>query len=210
MVMCWRNSKHMQVQEMREFHSKQVQLRNKFKKAVAECKKAALTIKSATGIRRFQDEKNDGPWFNKLFGLVKTRDSCQPEQAIEPSADAASPQPDSSTGIASLNSSDEMYVPRNRSGKKRKNDEALHEILRAVKTMLENDPIKGYIKFAREKAAAARQYEMRMMQTFMAMHQSQQSQQPHQQQLYNMKATNTARLNSGFFYKLFRQRRTRR
>ncbi|KXJ24471.1 hypothetical protein AC249_AIPGENE22604 [Exaiptasia diaphana] len=33
------------------------QLRNKFKKCVAECKKAALTIKTATGIKRFCESK---------------------------------------------------------------------------------------------------------------------------------------------------------
>ena len=61
------------------------QLRTKFKKCVQECKKAALTIKTATGIKRFQDSKNYGLWFNQLFAVVKTRDSCQPEQALEPS-----------------------------------------------------------------------------------------------------------------------------
>ena len=132
---------------------------------VAECKKAALTIKSATGIKIFQDEKDYGPWFNQLFGLVKTRDSCQPELAVEPSADTPSPQADSPEGSASVNSNEELYLPRNRSGKKRKNDEALHEILGVVKTMLENDPMKDYIQFAREEAAAARQHEMRMMQS---------------------------------------------
>ena len=192
-----------------------VQLRNKFKKAVAECKKTALTIKSATGIKRFQDEKNYGPWFNQLFGLVKTRDSCQPELAVEPSADTPSPQADSLEGSASVHSNEELYVPRHRSGKKRKNDEALHEILGVVKTMLENDPMKDYIQFAREEAAAARQHEMRMMQMFMAMQQPQQLQQPQQQlqqpviqqpQLYNMQATNAARLNSGFFTDYFERK----
>ena len=62
------------------------QLRTKFKKLVAECKKISLTIKTATGIKRVQDEKCYGPWFDQLYSLVKTRDSCQPEQSIEPSA----------------------------------------------------------------------------------------------------------------------------
>ena len=35
---------------------------------------------------RFLDEKGYSAWFNKLFSLVKTRDSCEPEQAIELSA----------------------------------------------------------------------------------------------------------------------------
>ena len=55
------------------------QIRNKFKKCVAECKKAVLTIKTATGIKRFQEEKNFGEWFSQLYSFVKTRDSCTPE-----------------------------------------------------------------------------------------------------------------------------------
>lgn len=62
------------------------QLRSKFKKCVSECKRAALTIKTGTGIKRFQEDKNFGTWFQKLYDIVKTRDSCQPEQAREPSA----------------------------------------------------------------------------------------------------------------------------
>ena len=52
------------------------QLRNKFKHCIIECKQAAITIKTGTGIKRFQDEKGYGTWFNILFPLVKSRDSC--------------------------------------------------------------------------------------------------------------------------------------
>ena len=62
------------------------QVRNKLKKLISECKKAALTIETATGIDRFQEKKIYGPWFALLFALVKTRDSCQPERAIVPTA----------------------------------------------------------------------------------------------------------------------------
>ena len=34
-----------------------IQLRNKFKKLVSECKKAALLMKTATGIKRYQEER---------------------------------------------------------------------------------------------------------------------------------------------------------
>ena len=37
----------------KDFEATIPQLRNKFKKCVSECKKAALTIKTATGIKRF-------------------------------------------------------------------------------------------------------------------------------------------------------------
>ena len=60
------------------------QVRTKFKKCISECKKAALTIKTATGVKRFQDDKYYGVWFDRLFELVKTRDSCRPDLATEP------------------------------------------------------------------------------------------------------------------------------
>ena len=66
-----------------EFEFTLEQIRNKFTKLIAVCKTAALTIKTASGITRFQDQRDFGKWFPKLFALVKSRDSSQPEQAIE-------------------------------------------------------------------------------------------------------------------------------
>ena len=43
----------------------------------------ALKIKTATGIKRFLDDKSCGALLDKLFAIIKTRDSCKPEQAIE-------------------------------------------------------------------------------------------------------------------------------
>ena len=63
-----------------------IQTRTKFKNCISMCKAAAMTIKTASGIKRFQDDKNLGNWFNQLFPLVKSRESAQPEQAIEPSS----------------------------------------------------------------------------------------------------------------------------
>ena len=89
-----------------------VQLRTKFKKAIlSECKKAALTMKTATGIKRLQDEKGYGPWFDQLFALVKTRDSCQPEQAIEPSSVDSEKEMASSSSASTSTLSDELFVP---------------------------------------------------------------------------------------------------
>ena len=76
-----------------------------------------MTIKTATGIKRLFDEKNYGPWFSNLFSLVKTQDSCQPEQAIEPSATCGSLSLKSSSEDAqSGNSTEEMYAPVNKAG----------------------------------------------------------------------------------------------
>eukprot|EP00112_Aurelia_sp_Birch-Aquarium-sp1_P001321 Seg11396.2 transcript_id=Seg11396.2/GoldUCD/mRNA.D3Y31 product="hypothetical protein" protein_id=Seg11396.2/GoldUCD/D3Y31 len=89
------------------------QTREKFKRLVAECKKAALIMKTASGIKRFQEDKGYGKWFKCLLPLVQTRASCQPEQAIDPgsvlqkkrkrqedSSETSSPSPnnDSSSG----------------------------------------------------------------------------------------------------------------
>ena len=84
-------------------HITVIQIRSKFKKLVSECKKVTLTIKTATGIKRFLDDRGYGAWFDKLFAIIKTRDSCQPEQANEPSALELVPNEDqaaSSTDIA--------------------------------------------------------------------------------------------------------------
>ena len=61
------------------------QVRDKLKKCDSECKRAALTLMSASGIQRFQEEKEFGRWLNQLLPLFKSRESCQPEQAVEPS-----------------------------------------------------------------------------------------------------------------------------
>ena len=48
------------------------QTRNKFKKLMRTCKTALLTIKTASGIKRFQDEKQYETWFNRLLQLMKS------------------------------------------------------------------------------------------------------------------------------------------
>ena len=60
------------------------QMREKFKRCIGICKDAAMKIKAASGITRFQEDKEYGTWFNKLFDVMKSTASCQPEQSIEP------------------------------------------------------------------------------------------------------------------------------
>lgn len=36
------------------------------------------------GVKRFQDVKNPGVWFHRLFKLVKTCNLCRPDLATEP------------------------------------------------------------------------------------------------------------------------------
>lgn len=43
-------------------------------------------MKTASGIARFIEEKGYGKWFDLLYPLAKTRDSCKPKNACGPSA----------------------------------------------------------------------------------------------------------------------------
>jgi len=48
------------------------QIRNSFKKFNLECNKLALTVKTVTGIKRIQDVKGYGSWFDQHFSLIKS------------------------------------------------------------------------------------------------------------------------------------------
>ena len=96
------------------------QMRNKFKKLVSECRKANMVFKTATGISNYKDEKDYSKWFDMLFPLIKSRESCQPEQAMEPSA---GPSTSEESGInvfdddldeseTSMTSDNKLFVPK--------------------------------------------------------------------------------------------------
>lgn len=57
----------------------------KFKGWIAICKCVAMLCRNASGVKNFFQSKVCGQWFMCLYALVKSRDSCQPSQGIEPS-----------------------------------------------------------------------------------------------------------------------------
>ena len=155
------------------------QVRNKLKKLISECKKAALIIKTATGIDRFEEKKKYGPWFAVLFALVKTRDSCQPDRAIEPmasgSSDILSKGSDHSSSSSSpvpVDDSEEragekkLFVPIKNRGKKRK--DFASSAVECMEKLLEKDPTKDLLEFYREENEKARKHEMQLMQMIMS------------------------------------------
>ena len=156
------------------------QVRNKLKKLISECKKVALTVKTATGIDRFQEKKNYGPWFPMLFALVKTRDSCQPQRAMEPTCGrsenvneqsrAASPASvgDSEAESTGIGSSDDrkLFVPVKNRGKKRKGGTS--SAVECMEKLLERDPTKDLLEFYREENEKARRHELQLMQMIMS------------------------------------------
>lgn len=142
------------------------QLRSKFKKCVCVCKQAALTQKTATGIKRFQEDQGFGKWFTALFEVVKTRESCQPDLALEPSA---SPSPSDLSGECVDDSAKEkeLFVPvkaKRRQSSKERLDTATIEALTLVKEAVQNDPTKELISFMKEEMEKSRQHELKLFQ----------------------------------------------
>ena len=153
------------------------QLRSKFKKCVSECKRAALTIKTGTGIKRFQEDKSYGAWFQKLYEVVKTRDSCQAEQAIEPTAtqfyrnqiaSCSTPTEDTSESEASSNNQSNVFVPIKQGKKKSSRDDPICEAMKLMKTIAEKDPSKELINFMKEDIQKAREHELQLMQMMLS------------------------------------------
>ena len=103
-----------------------------------------MKVKTSSGIKLFEEEKDLGNWFGKLLPIISSMDNCQPEQALEPGSitpDAPEPSdptedlldhesenhatPSSSTSSACSKASNqkasngkEKYVPALSSGKK--------------------------------------------------------------------------------------------
>ncbi len=110
------------------------QLRTKFKKCVSDCKFAALTIKTGSGIKRFQEDKGFGAWFNKLFPLVQTRDSCNPEKAVEPSATISTTvESNTEDDLHQEEKTEKPFVPIKSIKKKSSNKDTIAEVIGLVK-----------------------------------------------------------------------------
>ena len=161
------------------------QIRNKFKKCISECKKIALTVKTATGIKQIQDEKNFGVWFTELYELVKTRDSCRPELAIEPSSRASpfseieadnindieseldAENPSGSDGShLSAKAKKSLFVPIRKTKTQKK--EELTTAVEILHKVVDSNQMKELITFFKEENERAREHELRLMQMFMS------------------------------------------
>ena len=163
------------------------QLRNKFKKCISECKKIALTVKTSTGVKRVQDEKQLGAWFNQLFPLVQTRDSCNPDMAVESSlslqlsdgelvkraSDNRAPTDEqSSDGFDQGDDSDKkQFVPirkgRRKKVKSQNSSSALSTAVELFEKVVNNDPTTQLIYFFKEENQRAREHELKLMELFM-------------------------------------------
>ena len=119
------------------------QLRNKSKSCVSWCKKAALTIKSHSGITRFRDDKRLGKWFMQLYPLVKSRDSCQHEQGLEPGVDSIVDNEEEAVEEPAMEK--RAFVPKRT--RKAETKDVLAEAVSCMNKMVENDNTKEYLNF---------------------------------------------------------------
>ena len=138
------------------------QLHNKFKQCVGDCKKAALMTKTATGGKRFPNERGFGLWFDHLFALIKTKGSCNPDKATEPSANTQ----DDVEGSVDTDVQERDFVPvrSKESAKRKKKDDSSSDVVQLVKSVVEREPKKDLIELMREEMRQSREHELSLYQ----------------------------------------------
>ena len=135
------------------------QTREKFKRCIGICKDAAMKIKTASGISRFQEDKEYGTWFNKLFNVMETTANFQPEQSIQPDSQNYVSSSDSKEKGTNLNSSTnsgkqektnkrKLFVPIHETTKKasKKREESLNRALESIQESLKNGSTDELVK----------------------------------------------------------------
>ena len=147
------------------------QMRTKFKWCVSKCKRICLTVKTASGVKRLTDEKRYGKWFDLLYPIVRSRDSCQPEQVREPSANESSAKEiidhgssDCSTVEDSTKGPPEksLFVPVKKKGRKHKSEQ-IASTVDLISSVIENDPTKQLLKGIHEEMKLATEQEKRYL-----------------------------------------------
>ena len=142
------------------------------------CKTAAMTVQISTGIPNFRDDKRLGSWFNQLYPVVKSRESCQLEQGLEPSNE----NEEEIENACDVNKT-KMFVP-----KKTKNageNDAFAQAVRCFNKMAEKDDTKEILDYMREENDKNRQTQLELYKmecnNFMQMMQMMQMMMHHQQ-----------------------------
>ena len=142
-------------------------------------------MKTSSGIKRFQDNKGYGKWFNCLLPLIQTRALCQPEQAMDPTSvlkrnekrhiheisESSSPgssegntDPNAECKAKDVNETD-LFVPI-KGGKRKKAKmtpmmDSLKEVLGQVTEAMKVDPTDRLLRYFEEENHRARQHEIR-------------------------------------------------
>ena len=159
-------------------------MRNKLEKLVSERNKANMVFKTATGISNYKDQKDFSSWFDMLFPLIKSRESCQPEQAIEPSAGPSTSDKESEINVfddeseteTSMKSDEKLFVPKPTKKNKRGENNLVEktvEVLESVKSRVQNQQTSSFLEFMEKENARARAHELEMLKLLMPPSQTQ-------------------------------------
>ena len=153
------------------------QTRNKFKRCVNACRQALLKVKTASGIKRFQESKDFGNWFQKLVSVVRSQDYCQPSQHLEPSVagkDDKSEEnkledtPCTSNSARNTSGKRKLFTPIHETSRKKSKKVVAENILSEIsntvseiKSSIENIQTKELLEFLKEDSERqARQDDM--------------------------------------------------
>ncbi|CAH3153154.1 unnamed protein product, partial [Pocillopora meandrina] len=147
------------------------QMRNKFKSCISSCKQICMTMKTASGIERFVEERGYGKWFDLLYVLVNTRDSCQRENACEPSVHIGNvDKQDTSKNDQAVDGDDDEFPSKGKRflakkpASKRAKTEQMAKAVELLQSTIENDPTKELLQILREDMKQSREQEMRYFQ----------------------------------------------
>ena len=107
-----------------------------------------MTVKTASGIENFIRDRGYGMTFNNLYSLVKTRDSCNPDKAVEPSTSLTAKGSGDESEVLDLNTDSstsgekvqKKFVPVRKNRKRKQTDDncTLTEAFQLMREMLEN------------------------------------------------------------------------
>ena len=132
-----------------------------------------MTRKTASGIDNFMHSKGYGSWFQKLFPLVELRDSCNPENGIEPSFGLQNKNMGNTSNIGRLNvsceSSETDSASREESrlnaplpikkARKETPNSLLKEAVTNFNRFVANDPTESLLAYFKEENERSRQHE---------------------------------------------------
>ena len=156
------------------------QTRQKFKRCITMCRNAVMKVKTSSGIRRFQEDKELGNWFAKLLPVISSMKNCQPQQAIEPGSNSPEineankesnidevngnkASPDSASSSSSTSSTKaktgkrKFFVPTPANGKKSKGQTEsllceIKETVTTLKTLASDTSSKDILDFLKEES----------------------------------------------------------
>ena len=134
-----------------------VQTRTKFKACISACKKASMTRRCGSGIANFMEQQP--PWFKKLYPLVESRDSCNPDMALEPTfadedclEDSEKSPCSDQTSTSGESTNKDLFVPvPPKRAKHESTNNMLKEAISAFNNFASKDPTESFYKVMKEE-----------------------------------------------------------